>query len=203
MEKCIVTEENARKLAIQLKTMYYESYIEEDYTDDSEILLIITEVVEAYIQEQKVTQLSSSDSFILIHTNELVESFLQRINVIVLECEKFAYVVNAKFGHTIDLANVICPYVLYKMGVTDEGISFYLALGMTIANIICDSLANEEQERLDKIEKMEIEEIKRTCIEMKNYISTNTLNKNLPEIENAQKALDYSISLLDDSVSGK
>lgn len=203
MEKFIVTEENGRKLAVVLKEMYYESVIEENYTDDSEILIVITEVVDIYLQKQKELQLSSSSSFIIIHTNELAEAFLKRITVIVSKCEKFAYAVNTKFGYTIDLANVICPFVLYQMGVTDEGISFYIGLGMTIANIVCDSLANAEKVRLEKIEDMEIEDIKRTCIEMKNYIASNTSNNKLPEIENAQRALDHTISLIDASAEKK
>lgn len=112
---------------------------------------------------------------------------------------KLAYSINEKYGYTIDIASVVGPYILYQCGITDENLSFYLSLGMTISNIICDVLSKHEEKNIENIQQAEAKTICKSIYQLlektkkRNQlhgVKDSQIEKSMNEI---QKILDKDI----------
>lgn len=107
----------------------------------------------------------------------------------------FAYRINTKLGHSIDLAGVVCPYILYELGITDEKLSFYLALGMALAKIVCDSLS---QNHAKKLEAAEEREQKEAYAALKDFLEKAGANTAEPEAaQQISNSLEQITGLMD------
>lgn len=120
-------------------------------------------------------------------THDLAVAFIEKYNIILDKAEQFAYTINDQFGRGIDIANVVCPYVLYQFGITDENLSFYIGLGMTIANIICDVLAKKRGEQAGKLNE---EQISIICSSLRKLlINAKLMSNNSKECDEFQKSI--------------
>ena len=87
--------------------------------------------------------------------------------------------------------SIVCPYVLYQLGVTNENLSFYLGLGMVIAKIVCNVLAKNEERRIDRVKKEQTVSI---CKGMKHMLEGS---KKYAETEESCKLIELSILEID------
>ena len=168
-------------IANALKELYYDSIIEGQFHDDSELFYDIESLVEQSMKRQNEA-ITDAGGISL----RLANAFLDKYRKCIITTENFAYEINDRFGYTIDLASVIGPYFLYQAGVTDETISFYLALGLAVANVICDSLASKKKARNEIMDEKRINVI---CTELTKLLVLSKANAD----EKDQKAINKSI----------
>ncbi|MBQ9886100.1 MAG: hypothetical protein IJM37_04470 [Lachnospiraceae bacterium] len=174
-------------IANALKELYYDSIIEGQFHDDSELFYDIESLVEQSMKRQNEAITDAGGiSLRFSNTKELANAFLDKYRKCIITTENFAYEINDRFGYTIDLASVIGPYFLYQAGVTDETISFYLALGLAVANVICDSLASKKKARNEIMDEKRINVI---CTELTKLLVLSKANAD----EKDQKAINKSI----------
>ena len=196
VEKLSNTQEIS--VANNLKELYYLSVIEGQFQDDSDFFHNIESLVDQSNRSQnEATALAGGASLMFSTTKELANAFWERYRNCILATEEFAYKINNRFGHTIDLANVIAPYFLNLAGVTDDKYSFYIGLGLTVANIICDSLASQKEKRDEAMNDKSIRTISR---ELANYLAISkanadaayqdTINKSIEELEKIASKTD-------------
>lgn len=136
-------------LANALNEIYWSSIVEEKYDISSDFLCNIIKLVEEnqeYVQSIK--RQDTKVAYRIPSAQHLAESFLNKYKEAIEKARSFAYMINMQFGYTVDIASVVGPYILYLIGVTDESMAFFISLGMTIANIICDNLASKHEEQL-------------------------------------------------------
>lgn len=183
-----ITEDQETLIANGLRELYYLSEIEELHNDESQFLKNVVQLVNISIQIQK-KEFDAHPEYAhrISTTHDLAVAFLEKYNIILDKAEQFAYTINDQFGHSIDIANIVCPYVLYQFGITDENLSFYIGFGMTIANIICDVLAKKEE---NKREKLNEEQIATICSSLRKLlINGKSMSNNSKECDEIQKSI--------------
>lgn len=146
-----ITQENEVILSNSLRNIYFSVVLYEAHDDESDFLKSIIELVEADIEYSQSLRKDPSLSYRISNVHELATAFIKKYQKVIDSAGKLAYSINEKYGYTIDIASVVGPYILYQFGITDENLSFYLALGMTISNIVCDVLAKHEEKNIEKI----------------------------------------------------
>lgn len=193
------------QLANGLRKIYYESRVKKQFSDNSELLSNITELVEANIKLQKeIFNADPTVSYRISISKELTEAFLKTYQAVLEKAEDFAYSINSRFEHGIDLASVLCPFILYKLGVTDETASFYVGIGLILAKIVCDSLANNKQKKIELSQKMQLNELKETCSTLKTFMENSSEcipRKEFEEINNSLSTVIESLELLNDDIT--
>ncbi len=132
----------------------------ETFEDESDFLKSIIELVESDIKYNQSLRQDPSLAYRIPNIHELASAFIEKYQKAIDQAGKLAYSINEKYGYTVDIASIVGPYILYQCGVTDDNLSFYLALGMTLSNIICDILAKHEE---NNIQVMKNEETKTVC----------------------------------------
>ena len=157
---CNITKENEAQLSNSLRSVYSSAVLYGTFEDESDFLKSIIELVESDIKYSQSLRKDPSLSYRISNVHELASAFIKKYQNAIDKAGKLAYSINEKYGYTVDIASIVGPYILYQCGVTDENLSFYLALGMILSNIICDILAKHEEEN---IEKMKNEETKTVC----------------------------------------
>ncbi len=157
---CNITEENQVLLSNSLRSIYSSAVLYETFEDESEFLKSIIELVESDIKYSQSIRKGLSLSYRISNFHELSSAFIKKYQRVIDKAGKLAYSINEKYGYTVDIASIVGPYILYQCGITDENLSFYLALGMTLSNIICDILAKHEENNIDV---MKNEETKTVC----------------------------------------
>lgn len=161
-------------LAKELREIYYNAEIEGTNDDKSQFLSsIITLVNESNKTQRDYFQAHPDTSFAFSTVHDLCALFIEKYKTVLSSAERFAYSINDQFGYTVDITSVVCPFLLSQFGVTNEFLSFYIGLGMTITGIIIDGLANKEARRREKLNEKQI-------------ITLCTVLKN--KLEDAQKA---------------
>lgn len=183
-----ITTDQETLIANALKEIYFLSEIEESYSDESQFLKNVIQLVDISIQMQK-KQFDAYPEFAhrIPSTHELAGAFIEKYKTALDKAERFAYTINDRFGHSIDIANVVCPYVLYQFGITDENLSFYIGIGMTIANIICDVLAKKEEKKQEKLSE---EQMFAICSSLKRLLINAKLESDNPrECDELQKSI--------------
>ena len=155
-----MTQENEVMLSNSLRSIYSAAVLYEEYDDESDFLKSIIELVEADIEYSQSLRRDPTLSYRISNVHELAAAFIKKYQKVIGVSAKFAYSVNEKYGYTIDVASIVGPYILYQCGITDENLSFYLAIGMTLSNIICDVLAKHEEKNIEKVKN---EETKTIC----------------------------------------
>lgn len=191
MNISLIAKSDEILLANSLREIYCITVIEENHDDESILLQDIIELVEGDIErEKKSFENSSGYSFCVSFTHELVEAFWAKYYETISKAENLAYSINSRFGYFDDLASIIAPYMLYQAGITNENISFYIGLGLVIAKIICDTLANKKEEKREMLDNKNIkiicERLKEQLIISKNYATEeeiNIINKSIEEID--------------------
>lgn len=190
MDISLISKNQKTSLENALKEIYYIAVVEEEHDDDSILLQDIIALVEETLECQKKNfeNLSGISPF-LGSKYDLVKAFLIKYQEIIMKAENFAYSINVRFGYFNDLASIVAPYILYRTGITDENISFYIGLSLVVANIICDSLANKKEEKKDAIEEKNIkiicQELEKQLVIAKNYAKDEEIeiiNKSIEEI---------------------
>ena len=147
----IVFKNHVISLSHVLNEIYYAVIIEESYYDDLDLLQGIIACVDKNNQIKKDVFLANPHTAFALDTNaQLVELFVNKYRSVLDKACTVAWKINAKFSYTIDIASVVAPYILYKLGVTSDCVAFYMGLGMVLANIVCDSLSNMKEEHMDK-----------------------------------------------------
>ena len=155
-----MTQENEVMLSNSLRSIYSSAVLYEEYDDESDFLKSIIELVEADIEYSQSLRRDPTLSYRISNVHELAAAFIKKYQKVIDVSAKFAYSVNEKYGYTIDVASIVGPYILYQCGITDENLSFYLAIGMTLSNIICDVMAKHEEKNIEKVKN---EETKTIC----------------------------------------
>lgn len=155
-----MTQENEAMLSNSLRSIYSSAVLYEEYDDESDFLKSIIELVEADIEYSQSLKRDPALSYRISNVHELAAAFIKKYQKVIDVSAKFAYSVNEKYGYTTDVASIVGPYILYQCGITDENLSFYLAIGMTLSNIICDVLAKHEEKNIEKVKN---EETKTIC----------------------------------------
>lgn len=150
-----ITQENEVILSNSLRNIYSSVVLYEAHDDESDFLKSIIELVEADIEYSQSLRKDPSLSYRISNVHELATAFIKKYQKVIDSAGKLAYSINEKYGYTIDIASVVGPYILYQFDITDENLSFYLALGMTISNIVCDVLAKHEEKNIEKIKHNE------------------------------------------------
>lgn len=150
-----ITQENEVILSNSLRNIYSSVVLYEAHDDESDFLKSIIELVEADIEYSQSLRKDPSLSYKISNVHELATAFIKKYQKVIDSAGKLAYSINEKYGYTIDIASVVGPYILYQFDITDENLSFYLALGMTISNIVCDVLAKHEEKNIEKIKHNE------------------------------------------------
>lgn len=183
-----ITTDQEILIANALKEIYYLSEIEELHSDESQFLRDVVQLVYISIQTQKKQYDAHPEyAYRIPATHDLAVAFIEKYNIILDKAEQFAYTINDQFGYGIDIANVVCPYVLYQFGITDENLSFYIGLGMTIANIICDVLAKREENKREKLNK---EQMSTICSSLRKLlINAKSMSNNSKECDELQKSI--------------
>lgn len=152
-----ITRDDETKLANSLRKIYSSVVISESFKDQSEFLQNIIFLVDDDIKYgQSLREGNPALSYRISTTHELATAFIKKYQNVIDKAGKLAYSANEKYGYTIDIASVIAPYILYQFGITDENFSFYIALGMTLSNIICNILAKHEEKNIKQLENEQI-----------------------------------------------
>ena len=176
-------------LANELKRLYSSVIIDESYSDQSEFLQNIIALVSNDIQiQQNIRNNDPSCSYRISTAHDLSAAFVKKYKSALNAVSKFAYSISTTYGHAINIASIVGPYALLKLGVADENISFYLTLGMTISNIICDILAKQHSK---KLEQMNREDMLTIC---------KTMQKILEKSQNRNKAHGHQDLQIDKSI---
>lgn len=157
---CNMTLESKAILSNSLRSIYSSVVLYETYDDQSEFLNSIIELVESDLNNSQTMSKMAGVSYRISNVDELAAAFIKQYQKVIDKAGEFAYSINEKFGYTMDIASVVGPYILYQCGITDESITFYLALGMVLSNIICDVLAKHKE---NDIEKKNDDEMKAVC----------------------------------------
>lgn len=150
-------------IANALRDIYSSVVLYESYEDDSDLLKTIIDLVEKDIERDRSSKLEANIQYRRVNTHELANAFLERYEQVFDRARIFASSINKRYGHTIDVASIVGPYILYLFGVTDVTLSFYITLGLALSNVICDSLANSKDEE-DSKEKERAENQKNKTI---------------------------------------
>lgn len=150
-------------IANALRDIYSSVVLYESYEDDSDLLKTIIDLVEKDIERDRSSKLGANIQCRSVNTHELANAFLERYEQVFDKARIFASSINKRYGHTIDVASIVGPYILYLFGVTDVTLSFYITLGLALSNVICDSLANSKDEE-DSKEKERAENQKNKTI---------------------------------------
>lgn len=193
-----LTKEQERQLAIDLQEIYYCAEIQGLNDDKSQFLASVIQI----INESKHIHLSDSQrnpeyAYFFSSAHDLCLAFCNRFKATIDSAEKLAFAINDKFGNTIDIASIVCPFVLSQFGVNNDYLSFYIALGMTVAKIVCDNLAKKEEYRRDTSNINRIEDV---CSALKEYLEVAKQESIKPE-DNA--ALEKSLAEISRIVDSK
>lgn len=192
-----ITKYEEISLANSLKEIYYETVIEEMHEDSLTLLQEIISMVDISIKnQQNLFEKNPEFSYRISSTHDLSRAFLEKYKSAFNKIEKFAYSIDEHFGHIVDIESVVCPYVLYQLGVTDENISFYIGLGMVIANIVCNTLAKNEEKRIEKEEKKQTIFL---CISMKHLLEDS---KRYIETEESKQQIEQSLDEINKIING-
>lgn len=178
-----ITKENETLLSDSLRDIYSSAVLYGTFEDDSDFLKSIIELVESDIKHSKPVRRDPHLSYRVADIHELASAFIKKYQDVMNKAGKFAYSINEKYGYTVDIASIVGPYILCQCGVTDENLSFYLALGMTLSNIICDILAKQEEKN---IEKMKNEEMKTICNAVYNLLENAKERNQLNKVQDSQ-----------------
>lgn len=174
----VLSHEQKTAIANVLNNIYYEVVIEETYSDNSRLLgNIIAIVDESNNIKRDYLKGNPEVSFRLSASDILVKLFGEKYNKLLDKVCSFAFHINTRLGYSTDLASVVCPYILYEFGVTNEEVSFYLGLGMVLANIICDSLSQIKTEQMEKTDETCEKEVYKTLIILLEEARKNTKSK--------------------------
>ncbi len=188
MDISLVLKSEEVMLANTLKNIYYICVVEDEHDDDSILLKDIVSMVENSIEKQKdAFDHSSGVSFFFPSTHDLAYKFLEKYHAGLSKTEDFAYSINSRFGYITDLASVVAPYFLYQAGITDENISFYIGLGLVVANIICDRLASKKEEKNAKLSEKNVKTI---CQELKKQLNISKKYANDDEVSVINKSIE-------------
>ena len=198
MGELSISLENRTLLANELKNIYFLSTVTKQHSDNSELLRNINVLVDANIQNQReIFNANPEVSYCISNHNELIEAFLEKYSEVVEKAERFANSINTITGYGIDLVNVLCPFILYNLGITDASTSFYIGLGLVIAKIICDSLANKAKKKEEQLEKIQIKELEETCSKMLHYIENNCGNDSTKNVSDIKDSLSSVCNILE------
>jgi hypothetical protein len=157
---CNITKENEALLSNSLRSIYSSAVLYEAFEDESDFLKSVIELVESDIKYSQSLRKDPSLAYRIPNIHELAVAFIEKYQTAIDKAGKLAYSINEKYGYTVDIVSIVGPYILYQCGVTDDNLSFYLALGMTLSNIICDILANHEE---NNMQAMRNEETQTVC----------------------------------------
>lgn len=132
----------------------------------------------------------------------MATAFIKKYQKAIDNAGKLAYSINEKYGYTIDIASVVGPYILYQCGITDENLSFYLALGMTLSNIICDILAKHEEKNIEKVKQ---EETKAICKSIYQLLERTKKRNHLHRVKDLQieKSMNEIQKILNNDMENK
>ena len=180
---CNITKENEAQLSNSLRSVYSSAVLYGTFEDESDFLKSIIELVESDIKYSQSLRKDPSLSYRISNVHELASAFIKKYQNAIDKAGKLAYSINEKYGYTVDIASIVGPYILYQCGVTDENLSFYLALGMILSNIICDILAKHEEEN---IEKMKNEETKTVCKSIYHLLEKTKKRNQLHRVHDSQ-----------------
>ena len=183
---CNITRDDETKLANALRSIYSSVVISESFKDQSEFLENIIFLVDDDIKYgQSLREGNPALSYRISTTHELASAFIKKYQNVIDKAGKLAYSANERYGYTVDIASVVGPYILYQCGITDENLSFYIALGMTLSNIICDILAKHEEKNIEQLENEQMATVcKATYHLLKKSQKRNQLHKvQDPQIE--------------------
>lgn len=191
-----ITQENEAVLSNSLRSIYSSVVLYGAHDDESDFLKSIIELVEADIEYSQSLRKDPSLSYRISNIHELATAFIKKYQKVIDNAGKLAYSINEKYGYTIDIASVVGPYILYQCGITDENLSFYLALGMTMSNIICDVLAKHEEKN---IEKLKHEETKVICKSIYQLLEKTKKRNQLHRVKDLQieKSMNEIQKILD------
>lgn len=192
-----ITQENEAILSNSLRSIYSSAVLFETHDDESDFLKSIIELVEADIEYSKSLRKDPSLSYRISNVHELTTAFIKKYQKVIDNAGKLAYSINEKYGYTIDIASVVGPYILYQFGITDENLSFYLALGMTISNIICDVFAKHEEKNIEKVKH---DEEKAICKSIYHLLEGTKKRNQLHKVKDLQieKSMNEIKKILDD-----
>lgn len=180
---CNITKEDEAQLSNSLRSIYSSAVLYGTFEDESDFLKSIIELVESDIKYGQSLRKDFFLSYRISSIHELASAFIKKYQKAIDKAGKFAYSINEKYGYTVDIASIVGPYVLYQCGVTDENLSFYLALGMALSNIICDALAKHEEK---SIEEMKIEETKTVCRSIYHLLDKTNKRNQLHRVHDSQ-----------------
>lgn len=193
-----VSNKQANQLANALNEIYWAVEVEGAQINTSFLYKDIACLVESNVNSvQKIRANNPTLAYRISSTRELAEEFLKKYNTIINKSMDYAYSINRRFGHTIDIVSVVCPYVMYLLEITDETYSFYIGLGLAISNIICDALSAEKEKRLEAEETSEKVEIFKALISL--LEKSKRYNKN-PQIENSLKSIRSLLNYYENNI---
>lgn len=155
-----MTLENEVMLANSLRDIYSSVVLYKTYSDTSELLNNIIELVESDSNNNHTMSKMTPFSYRISNVDDLAAAFIKKYQKSIDKAGEFAYSINKKYGYTMDIASIVGPYILYQCGITDESIAFYLSLGMVLSNIICDVLAKQKE---NYIQKKNNDDMKAVC----------------------------------------
>ena len=196
---CNITKENEAQLSNSLRSVYSSAVLYGTFEDESDFLKSIIELVESDIKYSQSLRKDPSLSYRISNIHELASAFIKKYQKALDSAGKLAYSINEKYGYTVDIASIVGPYILYQCGVTDENLSFYLALGMTLSNIICDILAKHEEKN---IEKMKNEETKMVCKSIYHLLEKAKKRNQLHRVHDSQieKSMEEIQKIIDKDI---
>lgn len=176
------------RIANALKEIYYSSIVDDQFQDDSELFQCIVLLVDQNMASQREAIVSAGGAALRFsNTKELANAFWNNYRKCILATEEFAYKINNCLGYSVDLVSIIAPYFLYQAGVTDETLSFYIGLGLVVANIICDSLASKKAARDDAADEKNIKAI---CTEFTKFLTLSKKHVNEKEQDVINKSIE-------------
>ena len=221
-----VSHDHQVALADALNQIYRAAAVEKTYSDDSAFLKEIIQIVVENnfdVDQQELIIHGSSGygnrsvtwllgcSYSMRPTGPMYRGFITKLSLPELLTKRFgekfnhtldksclfAYRINTKLGHSVDLAGVVCPYILYELGITGEKLSFYLGLGMVLAKIVCDSLSQMHAEKLEAAKDSEQKEV---YAALKGFLEKAGENTADPEaVQQISNSLEQITGLMDQS----
>lgn len=179
----VLSLNNTNELALYLNELYYNTIVENKFSQENENILIIVDSVRYKNSLTRNVFLEGNGAaFAFDASKKLCQYYLLKVNPLMKQVYSLAYACNKKFQNTADIMAVITPYILVKFGLgTDEAL---LAVGLAIvlAKIVIETLA-EKNKMEEVVSDTEIIHICELDIQYLKKVNTDSCNKELEAYE--------------------
>jgi hypothetical protein len=192
-----ISEDNGKLFAFELKKIYGEIIFEENESFNNLQIIkdIISSVEENSEFDKSYFQSNPNYSFAFDSYDDLIRRFLQKNNDKIEEIITTISEINNIFSNTADLLIITVPYVLFRFGVNNQDILFFIGFGIALSKIIVDwvsQIKDKNKKSLISV-KENLKQLNQITLDYLNDIDQSKMTNELKEYK--EKIMLYMESL--------